>query len=240
MSNSPEMNLVDHLTELRKRIIITLATFLVALCATFIFVRDIYTWLVRDLDRKLAILGPSDILWVYFMIAGVAAVAITIPVAGYQIWRFVKPGLQEREQRATLSYIPALAILFIIGLSFGYFILFPMVLGFLQGMAGDFEAMYTAERYFTFMLYMTLPFGLLFEMPVVVMFLTKLGLLNPVRLSKFRKLAYFVLTIVAVLVTPPDPMSDILVIIPLFLLYEISIGLSRMVYRKQLEQSEQM
>ncbi|WP_166243477.1 twin-arginine translocase subunit TatC [Paenibacillus turpanensis] len=235
---SEEMNLVDHLAELRKRLIVTLLTFTAALAISFIFVRDIYLWLVRNLDQKLTILGPSDILWVYFVISGVCAIAATIPMAGYQVWSFVKPALKENEQKATLSFIPALAILFIVGLAFGYFILFPMVLMFLQGMAGDFETMYTAEKYFTFMLYMTLPFGLLFEMPVIVMFLTRLGIVNPVLLSKSRKLAYFILTVVAVLVTPPDPMSDILVIVPLFGLYEVSIWLSKITYRKKLSREQ--
>jgi sec-independent protein translocase protein TatC len=125
------------------------------------------------MDRKLVILGPSDVIWVYFMITGVFALVITIPIAAYQIWKFVQPGLTKREQRATMAFIPALSLLFLVGISFGYFILFPMVLSFLNQMAiVDFDTMYTAEKYFTFLLHMTLPFGFLFEMPVVVIFLT--------------------------------------------------------------------
>ena len=86
--------------------------------------------------------------------------------------------------------------------------------------------MYTAEKYFSFMVNMTVPFGVLFEMPVVVMFLTQIGVLSPKRMAKMRKLAYFVLAVTAVTITPPDIISDILVIIPLFLLYEISVTLS--------------
>lgn len=88
------------------------------------------------------------------------------------------------------------------------------------------------------MINMTVPFGVLFEMPVVIMFLTSIGILNPLRLSKMRKIAYLLLTIAAVTITPPDFVSDILVIVPLFLLYEISIGLSRMVYLKRLNKLE--
>ncbi|WP_199617870.1 twin-arginine translocase subunit TatC [Paenibacillus alkalitolerans] len=226
-----ELHLTEHLAELRKRILITLGVFLAALCGAFIYVEQIYKWLTRDLDTKLQTLGPTDVLWVYLMIAGVFAIAVTIPVAGYQIWRFVVPGLKPTERRASLAYIPALAVLFVIGISFGYFVIYPMVLSFLNGLAaGTFETNYTAEKYFRFMINMTVPFGVLFEMPVVVMFLTTLGILNPVRLAKARKLAYFVLTIVAVTITPPDIVSDVLVIVPLFLLYEISVGLSRFVY----------
>jgi sec-independent protein translocase protein TatC len=224
---------VGHLGELRSRIIFTLVAFLVSLCGAFVYVKELYRWLVRDLDQKLAILAPSDIIWVYFMLAGVVAIAVTIPVAGLQVWRFVKPALSAEAQKKTLAYIPALSILFAMGLSFGYFIIYPMVIGFLEKMADDFETVYTAQKYFAFMLNMTVPFGFLFEMPAIVMFLTSLGILNPVRLAKARKLSYFALTVTAVLITPPDIVSDLLVIAPLFLLYEISVTLSKWIYRKQ-------
>lgn len=233
-----DQHLTEHLAELRKRIIVTLGAFLVALCGAFLYVEKIYLWLTRDVPGKLQVLGPTDVIWVYLMIAGVIAIAVTIPVAGYQIWRFVEPGLHTHERRASAAYIPALAVLFVLGLAFGYFIIYPMVLSFLNSMSGNFITAYTAERYFRFMLNMTIPFGVLFEMPVIVMFLTSLGILNPLRLAKMRKIAYLLLTIVAVSITPPDFVSDVLVIIPLLLLYEISVGLSRFVYRKRLAKLE--
>lgn len=210
--------------------------FIVFLIATFIFAQDIYLWLIRDLDGKLAILGPSDILWVYMIISGVFAIAATIPVAAYQIWRFVAPALNREEQQVTLRFIPRLFLLFIMGISFGYFVLFPIVLGFLTSLsAGQFETMFTAEKYFRFMINLTLPFGVLFEMPLVVMFLTRLGILNPMRLAKARKLSYFGLVVVSILITPPDLISDILVIVPLLILYEVSVSLSKIVYKKRLK-----
>ena len=230
-----DLNLVGHLEELRSRLIRTLIAFVVSMIAAFLYVRQIYGWLVRDLDQKLVILGPTDVVWVYFMIAGVVAVTVTIPVAAYQVWKFVQPAMNRETQRATLLFIPGMAALFLTGIAFGYFILYPMVLQFMMSTAaGDFTAMYTAQRYFSFMIHMTVPFGLLFEMPAVVMFLTRLGILNPHRLAKARKMSYFILVIVAVTITPPDILSDIVVIVPLFLLYEISIGISKAVYRKRL------
>lgn len=221
---------------MRTRLIRTLVSFLVAMAAAFIYVKDIYRWLVRGIDQQLVLLGPSDVVWVYMMIAGVVAIAVTLPIAAYQIWKFVQPAVPKEAQRATLLFIPGISLLFIIGICFGYFILFPMVMHFMAQMAeGDFTTMYTADKYFTFMIHMTVPFGLLFEMPAIVMFLTKLGLLNPVRLAKARKLAYMGLAIVAITITPPDILSDLIVIVPLFLLYEISITISKVVYRKQLE-----
>lgn len=229
-----EMKLLEHLDELRSKLINIMLAFMVSLASSLIFVKDIYNWLVRDLEERLVILGPSDILWVYMMISFVVAVAITIPLAAFQTWRFVAPALNRHEKRVTLFYIPALFILFLIGISFGYFLLFPIVLSFLTTLSTEqFETMFTAEKYFRFMLNLTLPLGLLFEMPVVVIFLTRLGVLNPYRLSKARKLSYFVLITASVIITPPDVVSDILVIIPLLTLFEISISLSKRVYKKR-------
>ncbi|MBT2656299.1 twin-arginine translocase subunit TatC [Bacillus sp. ISL-18] len=232
-----ELNLVDHLEELRKRIIISALAFIVFFIVGFIYVDDIYKWFVGS--TKLLVLGPSDIMWIYFMLAGVVAVAGTIPVLALQIWLFVRPALRPNERKITVTYVPALFILFVLGLSFGYFVIFPMVLNFLVNIGQDmFVTNFTAERYFSFILNMTLPFGVLFELPVVVMFLTSLGIINPFVLAKIRKYAYFVLIIIAVVITPPDFMSDFVVTIPLLLLYEVSINLSKFVYRKKLKQQQ--
>jgi sec-independent protein translocase protein TatC len=234
-----ELQLVDHLEELRKRIIISAIAFIVFFIVGFIYVVDIYKWFVRGLDIKLMVLGPSDIMWIYFMIATVIAIICTIPVLAIQIWLFVRPALRPVERKITLTYVPALFLLFISGLAFGYFVIFPMVFKFLVSLGGNmFVTNFTAERYFQFIMNMTLPFGVLFELPVVVMFLTSLGIINPFILSKIRKYAYFVLIVVAVVITPPDFMSDFVVTIPLLLLYEISINLSKFVYRKKLKRQE--
>ncbi|MED4226763.1 twin-arginine translocase subunit TatC [Neobacillus cucumis] len=232
-----ELNLVDHLEELRKRIIISALAFIVFFIVGFIYVDDIYKWFVGN--TKLLVLGPSDIMWIYFMLAGVVAVAGTIPVLALQIWLFVRPALRPNERKITVTYIPALFILFVLGLAFGYFVIFPMVLNFLVNIGQDmFVTNFTADRYFSFILNMTLPFGVLFELPVVVMFLTSLGIINPFVLSKIRKYAYFVLIIIAVVITPPDFMSDFVVTLPLLLLYEVSINLSKFVYRKKLKKQQ--
>ena len=229
-----EQNVIAHLEELRKRLIITVVAFILFFIVGFIYVEEIYQWLVKDFDEKLMVLGPSDILWIYFMLATVVSVAATIPVFAFQLWLFVKPALLPREIKTTLSYIPALFLLFVGGLAFGYFIIFPMVLDFLLGLSnGMFVTNFTADKYFQFLLNMTLPFGILFELPVVTMFLTSIGIVNPYVLQKLRKYAYFVLVVIAICITPPDFVSDFLVTIPLLLLYEISISLSKFVYKRK-------
>lgn len=231
-----ELQLVDHLEELRKRIIISAVAFLFFFVIGFIYATDIYKWFVKDLHVKLLVLGPSDIIWIYVMLAAMVAIVCTIPVLASQIWLFVSPALHPKERKLTLTYIPALFFLFIIGIAFGYFVIFPMVYKFLVNLGGNmFVTNFTAERYFRFIMNMTIPFGVLFELPIVVMFLTSLGIINPFVLSKIRKYAYFVLIIIAVVITPPDFMSDFVVTIPLLILYEISINLSKFIYKRKLK-----
>ena len=170
-----ELNIIEHLDELRKRLIITVVCFIIFLIIGFVYVEDIYKWFVKDLKVTLLVLGPSDILWIYFMLATVIAVAATIPIFALQVWLFVKPALKSNEVRVTLAYIPALFILFITGLAFGYFVIFPVIYEFLLELGGDmFLTNFTAEKYFKFVFNMTIPFAVLFELPVVIMFLTSL------------------------------------------------------------------
>ena len=234
-----ELNIVDHLDELRTRLIVTLAAFIIFFVVGFIYVEEIYKFITKDLDVKLIVLGPSDIVWVYFMIAAVIATAGTIPVLATQVWLFVKPALKPIERKISLSYIPALFLLFIVGLCFGYFVIFPTIMNFLIELSGEMMATnFTAEKYFRFILTTTIPFGVLFELPVVLMFLTSLGIVNPYVLQKIRKYAYFILILVAIIISPPDFMSDFIVAIPLIFLYEISVNLSKIVYKRKLKKQK--
>ncbi|MGJ9381972.1 twin-arginine translocase subunit TatC [Salipaludibacillus sp. CF4.18] len=234
------MNMLDHLDELRKRIMIVAATFIVLLIAVFIYVQDIYEWFTKDLDMPLAVLGPLDIIVIYFTLAAVLAFALTLPVLVFQIWLFVRPGLTMKEQKASLIYIPASFILFLAGLAFGFYVVLPIVLSFLLELgSGTFETMFTADRYFNFVLRMTLPFSILFEMPLIVMFLTTIGLITPAGMKKNRKYAYFALIVLSVLISPPDLLSDILVIIPLLFLYEVSISMAKLVYKKKTKSDDE-
>jgi sec-independent protein translocase protein TatC len=140
------MSLIVHLEELRKRILIVLGVFLVLFAIALVFVEPIYQWLVRDLDVKLALLGPADVLWIYFQLAAVVSIAFTIPIAAFQIWKFILPALKENERKATFMLIPSLFLLFILGISFGYFLVFPIVLSFMQNLASGFQQFYTYRK----------------------------------------------------------------------------------------------
>ncbi len=229
------LNVLDHLDELRKRLIYSAIAFFVFFGLSFFFILDIYDFLTKDIyPDELQILAPSDTIWVYFMIASVVALAALIPFVAFQLWLFVRPALKRHEVKAALGYIPALFVLFAGGIIFGYFIIYPIILDFLMSLGeGRFAINYEAISYFKFILNMTIPFGVLFEMPVVMMFLTTIGILNPYAIVKIRKYVYFVLIIIGVMISPPDFMSDFITSVPLLVLFEISIVFSKFVYKRK-------
>lgn len=243
MNQSQEMTLVEHLTELRKRIIWVLVVFLLSMAAGLFLAGSAIEYLKQSPlagGVPLKSFHPSDVLGIYMQFSFLIGVVVTLPVALFHVWRFVSPGLHPQEQKVTLAFIPVAFFLFLLGISFGYFVVFPLVMQFVTNIAGaiQIDPNYGIAQYFSFLFNMVIPFGFLFELPILVMFLTRLRILNPMRLAKMRRFAYFGLTIVGVTLTPPEIVSDILVTVPLLLLYEISIWLSRIVYRKQLQDEE--
>ncbi|WP_156289187.1 twin-arginine translocase subunit TatC [Oceanobacillus salinisoli] len=235
-----EMDVVGHLSELRNRIMVTAVFFLIFFIAGFIYVEDIYWFFAKELDFQLTAISPGEILWLYFSMAGVVAICGTLPIISYQIWAFVKPGLTPNERKVSLPYIPAIFILFLAGLVFGYFLFTEFIIPFLLHLNnGMFDVMFTVDRYFKFLLRVTLPLAILFELPIIVMFLTSLGILTPDFMKKTRRYAYFLLIVISAMITPPDFILPLLVSIPLILIYEISISLSGRVYRKKQKKHEE-
>lgn len=239
-NSEKEMNVTGHLTELRNRLIVTVVFFILFFGLGFYFVKDIYHFFESGLDMKLNIISPGEVFWIYFTIAGMVAIAGTLPIFALQVWLFIRPGLTSKERKASLAYIPALFILFIVGLVFGYTVFIKLIMPFLFQLSdGMFNEMFTVERYFKFVIRVTLPFAILFEIPIVAMFLTSLGILTPTFMNKTRKYAYFVLVIIGAAVTPPDFVLQLVVAVPLILLYEVSIHLSAIVYRRKQRKHEE-
>lgn len=229
-----ELNIVEHLDELRKRLIISAVAFVIFLVLGLCFVKNIYLFFMGSFPYKLLVLGPGDIIKVYFNLAGVVAIAGTIPVAAWQLWLFVRPALKPLERKIALAYIPALFILFIFGLAFGYLFVFPNIMRFLTSLGNQMmTTSFTADKYFSFLLNITLPFGVAFEMPLIMMFLTSLGIVNPYVIGKMRKYAYFILVIIASMISPPEFISHISVAVPLILIYEISVLVSKMAFKRK-------
>ncbi len=233
------MSLIEHLGELRKRLIWCILVMVLSMIGGFFAARPIIDYLKSvppASDVSWNAFSPWDAINVYMQIAFIIALAVSLPFIVYQIWAFVRPGLRPEEQRATIRYIPGAALLFLLGLAFAYYVVFPMAHYFTSNVTRSLNLTetYGIRQYFSFMFNIILPMALLFELPVIVMFLTKIRILNPHRLRKLRRYAYLLLVIVGTVITPPDVISDLLVAVPLILLYEFSVMLSAWIYRKQL------
>lgn len=243
MMQDDKMSLVEHLTELRKRLMWIVGILVLSMIGGFIAAVKVLDYL-KSIPPASTIswnaLSPGDGIRVYMQLAFLLALIVTLPFILYHVWAFVKPGLRVKEQKATLKYIPFSVLLFLIGLLFSYSVVFRMALNFTTKLnkSMNLQETYGISQYFSFMFNIILPVALLFELPVVVMFLTKLRILNPKRMSKIRRYAYMVLVVLSTLIAPPDLISNILIVIPMIILYEISVVMSRMIYRKQLEKDK--
>jgi len=234
------MPLTGHLGELRKRIIYCLIVFVVGLVGGLFFSRDVFDYLVEAApvdNLDLHAFSPWDAIGLYMKFAVLISFVIAIPFAMYQLWAFVRPALGQRERRAALQFVPGALIMFLIGLAFSYFVVFPMAFLFTENVTRNLglDETYGVTHYFSFLFNILLPISLLFELPLIILFLSRIGILSPMMLKKARKLAWFILIFIGVLVTPPDFVSDLLVALPLILLYEFSVILSSMAYGKRMK-----
>jgi len=225
------MGLLAHIGELRRRLLICAGVFLVLFIGGFWAAPPVIGGLEQSgeaLGMSLHVFRVTDALSIMVQSAFWLAMILIFPLVLFQIWQFVKPGLHESERRATLLYIPATLMLFLIGATFAYAIVFPTVLRFMFGLSADLglAPVIGIREYFDFMMRLVVPFGILFELPLLIMLLTKLGIVTPVLLRKIRKYAYFALLVSAGFIAPPDAFSLLIVTFPLILLYEIGIGIS--------------
>jgi sec-independent protein translocase protein TatC len=232
-----DMTIYEHLEEIRKRLMVVVVFFFIAAIGGLLLAKPLIHYLQHAdaaAEMTMNAFRVTDPLKIYFQVAFVIGIILTSPVILYQLWAFVSPGLHEKERRVTLSYIPASVLLFLGGLAFSYFILFPYIIHFMMKLSGDLniEQVIGINEYFQFLFQTTIPFGLLFQLPVVTLFLTRLGIVTPQFLGQIRRYAYFVLLVIAALITPPDIISHMMVSIPLFILYEVSIFVSKIGYKK--------
>lgn len=234
-----EMNMIGHLSELRNRLMVTAFAFVVFFIIGFIYKKEIYHFFEKDIHIKLNITSPLETVWIFLSIAGLVAVVATLPLLSLQLWLFIKPGLTNREKKASLSYVPTIFILFLAGLVAGYLAFTQLIFPFLLDLNDDmFNEIFTVEKYFRILFHTMLAFALVFELPIIMMFLTSLGVVTPDFLKRTRKYAYFIMLLVGGLITPPDIILQIIVAIPLILLYEISIQLAAYAYRKKQKRHE--
>ncbi|MGN7455578.1 twin-arginine translocase subunit TatC [Paenibacillus pasadenensis] len=240
MSEEGLMSLMEHLGELRKRLFVVVLVLIAGLVLGLFLAKPMYGYLTTTEQAREIGGFHTFSLWdgigIYMKFAFIIALVPVVPLAFYQLWAFVKPALRKHEQTAALRYVPFALLMLLIGISFSYFVVFPMAFHFTSEISRSLglEETYGIVQYLTFLVNIVVPISLLFEMPVLFMFLTAIRILTPAGLRKMRRVAYFGMVVIGVVVTPPDVVSDLLVAIPLILLYEVSIYMCDRIHRKQL------
>ncbi|WP_077621419.1 twin-arginine translocase subunit TatC [Sediminibacillus massiliensis] len=233
-----EQTLVEHITDLRKAIINSVVFFVICFIVLLASINKVIPLLTEQ--EKLVMLGPLDVVRFYTGIAGSLSLGFSAPFIGYQIWKFVRPALTEEESKTAISFIPGIFFSFLSGLAFGFFIIFPTVYGFLMNLGTrNFDMMITAKEYFSFMLMTSIPLGFLFEVPLVLMFLTAVGLVTPEKLGQIRKYGYLLMAVLSALITPPDVISQVIVLAPLIALYELGVILSKVMYKRRMKAEQE-
>lgn len=225
-----KLPLTAHLQELRKRLISSFIAIGIGFLICYSFKETIFDILAYPLLKLMPINGSliftsvAEAFFTYMKIAFIAGLFLASPFVLYQVWAFVAPGLYKNEKRYVVPFIILGTLFFTIGIMFGYFIAIPIGFKFLLGFATDFiKPMPSMKEYLSFSIKFLLAFGLIFEFPVVLMMLAKIGIVDSRRLAKQRKYAILLIFIFAAVITPPDVISQVILAIPLMGLYEVSI-----------------
>lgn len=244
LSPEDKVTLIQHLDELRKVLIISLIAVVVAAFGCFYFSDQILDYIkqpLTNLNLKLYFIGVAEGFFIKLKLSLIAGLVVAFPVITLALWRFIKPALYPSERKYVYILYPITVLLFVGGVIFSYLTVLQVALKFLIFVSGGLEPMITVDKYVSFVIAFTIPFGFVFELPVVVYFLTKIGVVTPGWLKKNRKYALLIIFVLAAALTPgPDPISQCLMGIPVYLLYEISIivsGLARP-NRERKEQEE--
>ena len=238
-SNNESMPFLDHLEELRWRLIKSIASVLIGAVISFYFIDQIIEFLVKPTEAlknsmDLQVLKVQGMFMIKWSIALFGGIIISIPVLTFQIWKFVAPGLYIDEKKYIIPLIIFTFLSFLCGLIFAYMIVIPFSLGFFtsvgfEGIQNNFSINY----YFSFITWLMIGSGLIFELPVIVFILSVIGLLTPAFMRHYRRYAIVIILVLSAFITPPDPVSLVLMSIPLLVLYEVSIGVSWLVNRKK-------
>jgi sec-independent protein translocase protein TatC len=234
-----EQSLVSHLVELRSRLIKAVMTILVLIVVMFPFAGEIYTLIASPVLSNLAegtemiATGVLSPFLTPFKMVIILAVIIGMPVIIYQLWAFVAPGLYKSEKRVATPILISSIVLFYMGCAFAYFIVFPIIFVFLPGIAPEGVAyMPDINSYLDIVVRLFFAFGLAFEIPVAVIILIMLGVTTAEKLAKSRPYVIVGIFVVAMLLTPPDPSTQILLAIPMWLLFEFGIFMGQVLKKK--------
>lgn len=234
------MTLGEHLTELRGRLVKSLWALVAIFLASFAFAKDILIYLQQPLlqalppeHNTLHFTGPMDVFFANIKVAFLAAIVMGAPVWIYQLWRFIEPALYPKERKYVMPFMLATLILFGAGVSFCFFIMLPMALEYLITMGLEVGTpIITVPDYLSLVLLLLFAFGVMFETPVILILLAMLGLIDDEMLRKNRRITFLIIVVVAAILTPtPDPVSQLALAGPTYLMYEIAILIIRFIKR---------
>ena len=231
LARDKELSLMQHLGELRGRLMVASFAVLISTVIAFFFAKDIILALEAPahLGKPLQIISPTEGFTTYMRVALFSGIALSMPVILYEIYAYIDPALRPGERKFILILGPFVLLLFIGGMAFCYFLLLPNAINFLFTFGADvFEASPRASEYISFVTTFILGVGLVFEMPVIILAITRIGLVSRAWLAKQRRYVFLLVFIVGAFITPtPDPFNQTLVAVPMYLLFELGLLLSR-------------
>ena len=227
---SEYMSLAGHLREMRNRILVCVIILAVSVAGSLAYAKEIVGFLLdmgRDYGYRFVYIAPQELLMQYFSVSLTAGICVTLPVIFYQVWAFLRPGLKKGENLFFLLAMICGLLCFGVGICFACRIMLPFMLSFLLSLSkgSGVSATVSVQNYISFLMTVFMIFGLVFELPVVSVLLTQLGVIKVQWMKKGRKLVIVAIFFVAAVITPPDVVSQILVAVPMVMLYEISIFL---------------
>jgi len=234
-----KLPLTSHLQELRKRLILSFIAIGVGFFVCYTLKEPLFDILAAPLMKMmpkggaLIFISVAEAFFTYMKVAFIAGIIVASPFVLYQIWAFVAPGLYQKEKKYVIPFVMGGSFFFAIGVLFGYFVAIPVGFKFLLGYATDFiKPMPSMKEYLSFSIKFLLAFGLVFEFPVVLVLLARIGVVDAKTLAQKRKYAILLIFIFAAVMTPPDIISQVLMALPLIGLYELSILLSKIFGKK--------
>ncbi|MBR2215048.1 MAG: twin-arginine translocase subunit TatC [Selenomonadaceae bacterium] len=226
------MSLIAHLEELRRRLIRSLIAVAVGSAIAYFFIEDIMHWLTAPAG-KLYYLQPAEAFFTYLKVAVATGFLLALPVVFYHVWRFFLPALTVKERMVLGLLVPLSVLLFFGGLAFSFYAVLPFVVKFFMGFGNsELEAMFSIDKYFDFIVTFVLPFGFMFELPLVLAVLAKMGFVTSQGLKKYFRYVIFISFVVAAMLTPPDVVSQTMLAIPLIALYGVGYGVVRFLLKK--------
>lgn len=235
-----EMTFLEHLEDLRKRLFNIFIGVFIAVIPCWVFAKDLYKIIAHPVTQylpagtKLAYTHLTAPFMLYMKIAFLAALVFTSPFVFLQIWYFVAPGLYQKEKKYVFPFVFFTTIFFALGLLFGYFLVFPWACRFFLQLGSDFQPVITVDQYFTFALRVLLGIGLVFELPTLIYFLAKIGVVTARWMVHNFKYAVLVIFVIAAVITPtPDAITQSIVAVPMIGLYGLSILIALVVARNK-------